>query len=154
MNASPAGASFTAIALLMLVAGAGIPVMAALNANLGTHIQSPIAASVILFALGFAVTALILLAVGAPRLDAFRGVSPWVFAAAVLVAFYLVSITWSAPRVGVGNAVFFVLLGQLIAAAAIDHWGLFGAIQSSLTWKRAFGLLVMALGVYLAKKPR
>lgn len=154
MNSSPAGASFTAIALLMLVAGMGIPLMAALNANLGQHIQSPVAASAILFGLGFVVSALLLMFVGLPNFGALRGASPWVFAAALLVAFYLISITWSAPRIGIGNAVFFVLLGQLIAAAAIDHWGLFGAIQSSLTWKRAIGLLVMALGVYLAKKPR
>jgi transporter family-2 protein len=151
---TPAGGSFTAIALLMLATGMGIPVMAALNANLGQHIQSPVAASAILFALGFIVSAMILIFVGLPNFGGFRGVSPWVFAAALLVAFYLISITWSAPRIGVGNAVFFVLLGQLVAAAAIDHWGLFGAIQVGLTWRRAVGLLVMAVGVYLAKKPR
>lgn len=154
MSTQSLATSFTAIALLMLVAGMGIPVMAALNANLGQHIQSPVAASAILFALGFVVSALILLFVGIPNVSAFRGVSPWVFAAALMVAFYLISITWSAPRIGIGNAVFFVLLGQLVAAAAIDHWGLFGAIQVSMTWKRALGLVVMAIGVYLAKKPR
>lgn len=138
----------------MLVAGAGIPVMAALNANLGQHIHNPVAASAILFGLGFVVSALILLFVGVPSSAAFRGVSPWVFAAALLVAFYLISITWSAPRIGVGNAVFFVLLGQLVAAAAIDHWALFGAVQSSLTWRRALGIAVMAVGVWLAKKSR
>jgi transporter family-2 protein len=43
------------------------------------------------------------------------------------VAFYVLSITWIAPTFGVGNAVFFVLLGQLVSAAMIDHFGLFGA---------------------------
>ena len=64
------------------------------------------------------------------------------------------SVTWSAPRIGVGNAIFFVLLGQLIAAATIDHFGLFGALKTELTARRALGLVVMAVGVYLAKKPR
>lgn len=41
----------------------------------------------------------------------------------------------------------FVLLGQLISAAAIDHFGLFGAQVSPLTWVRAGGIAVMALGV-------
>ena len=49
---------------------------------------------------------------------------------------------------------FFVLLGQLVAAAAIDHFGLFGALRSELTLRRVAGLLVMALGVYLARKVR
>jgi transporter family-2 protein len=43
------------------------------------------------------------------------------------VAFYVLSITYIAPTFGVGNAVFFVLLGQLVSAAIIDHFGLFGA---------------------------
>jgi transporter family-2 protein len=67
--------------------------------------------------------------------------------------FYALSVTWAAPRIGVGNAVFFVLLGQLVAAAAIDHFALWGAMPSALTGRRLAGIVVMALGVYLARKP-
>jgi bacterial/archaeal transporter family-2 protein len=148
------GGSFTAIALMMLVVGMGIPVTAALNSVLGTHLQSPVAASVILFGVGFLLTAMVLAFVGLPPREAFSGVPMWTLAAALGVVFYVLSVTWSAPRIGVGNAIFFVLLGQMIAAATIDHFGLFGALQTSLTAKRAMGLLVMAIGVYLAKKPR
>ncbi|HEY6048720.1 MAG TPA: DMT family transporter [Sphingomicrobium sp.] len=153
MSAEPAS-NFTAIALMMLVVGMGIPVTAALNSVLGTHIGSPVAASTILFAVGFVLTALVLAFVGLPPREAFSGVPLWSLAAAFGVVFYVLSVTWSAPRIGVGNAIFFVLLGQLIAAATIDHFGLFGALQTQLTAKRAVGLLVMAVGVYLAKKPR
>lgn len=153
MNAQPAG-NFTAIAAMMLIVGMGIPVTAALNSVLGTHLDSPVAASVILFAVGLVLTGLVLAFVGAPSPSAFSGVPWWTFAAALGVVFYVLSVTWSAPRIGVGNAIFFVLLGQLIAAAAIDHFGLFGALKTELTARRALGLLVMALGVYLARKPR
>jgi transporter family-2 protein len=91
---------------------------------------------------------------GSPPPDAFGKAPWWSYFAALGVVFYVLSVTWSAPRIGVGNAIFFVLLGQLVAAAAIDHFGLFGALKTTLTLKRAAGLLVMALGVYLAKKPR
>ena len=147
------GAGFTAIALMMIVVGMGIPVTAALNAGLGTHIQSPVAASVILFAVGLVMTAIVLAFVGLPSRGVFTGLSPWYYLAAVGVVFYVLSVTWSAPRIGVGNAIFFVLLGQLVAAAVIDHFGLFGAVKSALTTQRAIGLAVMAIGVYLAKKP-
>ena len=66
---------------------------------------------------------------------------------------YVLSITWAAPRIGIGNAVFFVLLGQLIAAALIDHFGLWGAMVATLTPRRLVGIAVMAQGVYLARKP-
>ena len=152
MNPS-SGAGFTAIALMMIVVGMGIPVTAALNAGLGTHIQSPVAASTILFAVGLVMTAVVLAFVGLPARGVFSGLSPWYYLAALGVVFYVLSVTWSAPRIGVGNAIFFVLLGQLVAAAVIDHFGLFGAAKSSLTLQRGIGLVVMAIGVYLAKKP-
>lgn len=152
MNA-PVASSFTAIALMMIVVGMGIPVTAALNASLGQHIASPVAASTILFGVGFIMTAAVLAFVGIPARAAFAGVSPWYYAAALGVVFYILAVTWSAPRIGVGNAIFFVLLGQLIAAALIDHFGLFGATRSTITLQRAIGLAVMAVGVYLAKKP-
>jgi transporter family-2 protein len=108
----------------------------------------------VLFAVGLIMTAVVLALVGSPPPNAFANAPWWSYLAALGVVFYVLSVTWSAPRVGVGNAIFFVLLGQLIAAAAIDHFGLFGALKTTLTAKRALGLLVMALGVYLAKKPR
>ena len=70
----------------------------------------------------------------------------------VLVAFYVLSITYIAPHFGVGNAVFFVLLGQLAAAASIDHFGLFGAQVTPLTVNRAIGLGLMAAGVFVTQK--
>ena len=153
MNAQ-SGGNFTAIATMMLVVGMGIPVTAALNAVAGTHLESPIAASTILFGLGFILTGAVLAFVGPPPVAAFSKVPIWAYAAVLGVFFYVIAVTWSAPRIGVGNAIFFVLLGQLIAAATIDHFGLFGALKTELTGRRAVGLLVMAVGVYLAKKPR
>ena len=89
---------------------------------------------------------------GAKALVALSGQPKHLFLAGALIAFYVLSITWVAPHFGVGNAVFFVLLGQLIAAAAIDHFGLFGAQQSSLTARRAAGLALMVVGVLLARR--
>jgi bacterial/archaeal transporter family-2 protein len=144
---------FTAIALMMIIVGMGIPVTAALNAGLGTHIHNPVAASLILFAVGLIMTAIVLAFVGLPSRGVFTGLSPWYYLAALGVVFYVLSVTWSAPKIGVGNAIFFVLLGQLVAAAIIDHFGLFGAAKSTVTLQRGIGLVVMAIGVYLAKKP-
>jgi len=152
MNFS-ASTSFALIALMMCVVGMGIPVTAALNAGLGQHVGSP-AASAILFGVGLILTAIVLAFAGLPARDTFANVSPWSYLAAFGVVFYVLAVTWSAPRIGVGNAIFFVLLGQLVAAAAIDHFALFGAARTTLTLQRAIGLVVMAIGVYLAKKPK
>lgn len=137
--------------LIMLAAGIGIPILAALNAALGVRLGSPVAAATILFAVAFGATALILLVTGPGALAGARDAPPHLFLAGLFVAFYVLSITFIAPKIGVGNAVFFVLLGQLISAALIDHFGLFGAAQASLSAMRAGGIAVMALGVWLTQ---
>jgi len=137
--------------LIMLAAGLGIPVLAALNARLGANIGSPAAAALILFVVALAATAIVTFATGPGALARLPG-QPWhLFLAGVLVAFYVLSITYVAPQFGVGNAVFFVLLGQLISAALIDHFGLFGAQVAPLTLLRASGIAVMGLGVALTQ---
>ena len=139
-------------ALIMLIAGIGIPLLAALNARLGANIGSPAAAAVILFLVALAVSlAAMRLTSGTDALLRLSDQPRHLYLAGALIAFYVLSITWIAPVFGVGNAVFFVLLGQLISAAAIDHFGLFGAQATALTPLRAAGILVMAGGVALTQ---
>ncbi|GHF08926.1 membrane protein [Aliiroseovarius zhejiangensis] len=140
----------TQSALIMLAAGIGIPVLAALNAALGQRMGSPVAAGVILFLVALLTTLVVFLFSGGSVKGAI-GSPPHLFFAGCLVAFYVLTITWVAPSFGVGNAVFFVLLGQLISAAAIDHFGLFGAQPSPLSFWRGAGIAVMGLGVFLTQ---
>jgi len=142
----------TNYAMIMLVAGIGIPVLAALNAALGTRIGSPVAAATILFIVALVSSAALLIVTGPGAITQAIDAPKHLFLAGVLVAFYVLSITFVAPKFGVGNAVFFVLLGQLISAAAIDHFGLFGAQISPLSLTRAIGIGVMATGVFITQQ--
>lgn len=149
----PNQASFLSIAVLMFLTGVGIPIMAAFNAGLGQQLGSPVAATFVLFVVGVILAGVILVATGSvPDFSRFTPERPYVYLGAAFILFYALSITWAAPRIGVGNAVFFVLLGQLVMAAAIDHFGLWGGLKSEITLRRVSGIAVMALGVYLAKK--
>jgi len=139
-------------ALIMLAAGIGIPVLAALNAGLGTRIGSPAAAATALFVIAFGASLIVALIAGPQAFGRFPTAPKHLFLAGLLVAFYILSITYIAPHFGIGNAVFFVLLGQLISAAAIDHWGLFGAQVSPLGLARAGGIAMMAGGVWLTQQ--
>ena len=135
-------------AAVMLAAGIGIPVLAALNAQLGARIGAPAAAAAVLFVVAFAGAAAVTVATGSVRaLSALPAQPAHLFLAGLLVAFYVLSITFVAPHFGVGNAVFFVLLGQMISAAAIDHFGLFGAAERPVTALRAGGIALMMAGL-------
>jgi transporter family-2 protein len=138
----------------MLAAGVGIPVLAALNAQLGARLGSPALAASVLFVVAFGCAALTTLATGASALlPRALAQPPHLYLAGTLVAFYVLAITYVAPTFGVGNAVFFVLLGQLLSAAVIDHWGLFGSRPVPITGRRALGLALMTGGVLLARRP-
>lgn len=143
--------SNTSYALIMMLAGIGIPVLATLNATLGRLISAPAAASVVLFVVAFLTALTVALITGPQAIAKVADAPKHLLLAGSLIAFYVLSITYIAPHFGVGNAVFFVLLGQLISAAAIDHFGLFGATQTPLTLMRGSGIAVMGLGVFLTQ---
>ena len=139
-------------ALIMLLAGLGIPVLAALNAALGVRIGSPSAAATVLFVMAFLTAATVMLVTGPQALGKVLAAPRHLLLAGVLIAFYVLSITYVAPHFGVGNAVFFVLLGQLISTALIDHFGLFGARATPIDATRALGIGLMAAGVFVTQK--
>ncbi len=139
-------------AAIMLAAGIGIPVLAGLNAALGLRLGNPAAAAVCLFAVAFFGAIVVFGLTGATGLGGITTAPPHLFVAGLFVAFYVLSITWVAPKFGVGNAIFFVLLGQVLSAAIIDHFGLFGARIAPMTALRLAGLAIMAFGIFLVQK--
>jgi transporter family-2 protein len=137
-------------AAIMLAAGIGIPILAALNAQLGGRIGSPVVAAVVLFCVALlASVAVMALTHGPGALRAVPAQPRHLLLGGLLVCFYVLSVTFVAPRFGVGNAVFFVLLGQMISAGLIDQFGLFGAIQRDMTLQRLAGIGAMVLGLVL-----
>lgn len=140
-------------ASVMLAAGIGIPILAALNAQLGNRIGSPAAAATVLFVVALCVAIVtMLLTSGLASLTQVPAQPKHLLLGGLFVAFYVLSVTWIAPRFGVGNAVFCVLLGQMLAASVIDQFGLFGAVVRPLNLMRASGIGLMALGVLLIQR--
>lgn len=138
-------------ACLMLATGIGIPVMAALSSRLGTAYASPSFAASILFLVALSISATFFFATsGDLKLTSKTSLPFYFYLGGVFVAFYVLSVTWVAPKFGIGNAVAFVLLGQIISMAAIDQFGLLGAPVRTLNTQRMAGLVFMSLGVFLA----
>ena len=137
-------------ASLMTVAGLGIPIMAALNGHLATKLNSSALATSILFIVGGVVSlAYLFLSGGMPKLPIKAPIPIFYYLGGLFVIFYILSMTWTVPKFGVGNAIAMVLLGQLISMAIIDHYGLWGALKQTISVQRVAGLAFMMLGVYL-----
>jgi bacterial/archaeal transporter family-2 protein len=138
---------------IMLAAGIGIPVFAALNSQLGGRIGVPAAAMVVAFGVALAAGIVALALLGqAGSLARVPGHPPHLYLGGLLILFYVLSVTWVAPRFGVGNAIFFVLMGQMISAALIDQFGLFGAAVRPISLERLAGIGLMAGGLVLIQR--
>jgi transporter family-2 protein len=142
-------------ALLALVSGALIPVQAASNAALSRTIDDNVPfAAMMLFLVGTVATGLTVLASdkGFPELSALREAPWWTYTGGLVVAFYVLTITFLAPRLGVGAAIALVVTGQVLAAVTIDHFGLLRSLVVPLTPTRMTGAALMVVGVFLALK--
>jgi len=140
-------------AALSAFAGILIPIMAALSGAMGRSIGNPQIASLIAAAGAFAAVLVVTLAMGGATFNWSRlsHAQPLQLIAGFGMAFYLLSITYLAPRFGVGNAVMLVVAGQIVSSAMIDHFGLFGAPHKPIDVMRAAGLAVMIAGVVIAQ---
>lgn len=138
---------------LSTLGGILIPIMAALSGALGRTLDNPWAAAGIVSAGAFVLVLAFTLLTGSMHVswDALKQAKPLQLLAGVGFAFYLLSITWVGPRFGIGNAVMFVLGGQIISSALIDHFGLFGAPHKPIDLMRAAGLVIMAAGIVIAQ---
>ncbi|HJT98155.1 MAG TPA: DMT family transporter [Rhodanobacteraceae bacterium] len=145
---------FWLLALLALVVGALIPIQAATNAAMSKSLGGISYASLVLFGVSLVVVVAWILASQAtlPSAAAFRSAPAYGWLGGFIVATYVLSITFLAPRLGVGNAICFIVTGQIFAAVVIDQFGLFGAPVQALSWTRVAGVVLMIAGLFLAKR--
>jgi bacterial/archaeal transporter family-2 protein len=145
--------STVSYAIWAFAAGALIPLMALLNAGIARTTGGQIQATIILFAIGLIASLLlaVIMAVRLPDLHTLLRVAPQQYAGGVIVGFYVLSITFLAPRFGVGNAILFAVTAQLITSALMDHFGLAGAALRPVTMMRAVGLLIVIIGVVVTQ---
>lgn len=133
------------------LAGALIPVMAALQGTLGRTIASPLHASLIAVGMSFVVVGLVVAAFrpAMPAGSLFAAVPPIAWFGGAAMAFYAISATFITPNFGVGNFVMCVVIAQLVMSTLIDQFGLFGAPVHAIDLKRLAGLALLGCGAAL-----
>jgi transporter family-2 protein len=136
-----------------VISGALIPVQAASNAALSRAVGTNVPfAALVLFAVATVATAaaLLLSGQGLPSAAALRTAPWWSFSGGFIVAFYVFTITFLSPRIGIGTAIALIVTGQVLAALTIDHFGLMRALVAQMTPTRAIGAALMIAGAFLA----
>jgi transporter family-2 protein len=76
----------------------------------------------------------------------------WLWIGGVMSVFIVFAITVGPPRIGVTATVATVIAGNLVSAAVIDRFGLFGVDRVGLNWTRVLGFALLAVGAALTLK--
>jgi transporter family-2 protein len=74
---------------------------------------------------------------------------PWMWLGGLFGAFVVLTITVTAPRIGVAAVVALLIAGQLAAGSLIDRFGWFGVDRVPLGWQRMLGIALLAVGTAL-----
>jgi len=134
---------------VVALAGVGASLQALVNAELARRV-GPVEA-VLVSALITVGTLALLMALGvrSGRLGAVMGVPPYLLIGGILGASILLSTVWAVPRVGTATFVSAIVVGQLVGALLLDHFGVLGAPRIPITWVRVVGVVLLLAGMRL-----
>jgi len=143
----------TRLLIWAALAGAFIPVMAILNGRLGRSIGESLHAPIILFSIGLVFCCLcsFYFTKSIPAITELNQAKPIEFLGGFIVAFYVISATLLAPRIGVANFIVCAVSAQIITSVLIDNYGLLGATLRPVSTLRLLGIGLLLIGLVITQ---
>jgi transporter family-2 protein len=139
---------------IVFAAGALIATQAGVNSQLTRAVGHPVLAAAISFVVGTAV----LLAGSLLVMGSWTGVATaasapwWAWTGGLLGAVFVVTMAWLAPMLGAATLLSVAIAGQMSFALVLDHYGLVGFPQRSMSPGRALGAVLLVAGVVMIRK--
>jgi transporter family-2 protein len=140
--------------LLAIAVGSLLPVQAGINATLRVSLEHPILAAIANFMVGLAllIASAMAMRVPLPGAPQIAHAPWWSWVGGAMGATLVLSGVLLSHRLGSATFIGCIILGQLVASVALDHFGLVGYPQHSVTAPRIAGLCLLAAGVYLIRR--
>lgn len=139
------------LALLALVAGAGLVCQVGFNSHLGRSLGHPVLAAVSNFSVGLLclLSLVFLSGIDVPTARAATSAPWWAWLGGFVGASYVAVSAAFAPRLGASAWLAAIVTGQMLASVAIDHYGWLGFESKPVIPTRLLGLLLLLAGVAL-----
>ncbi|OIQ15341.1 MAG: hypothetical protein BM557_11780 [Flavobacterium sp. MedPE-SWcel] len=140
--------------VLAIVAGAVLPLQAGLNVQLGKSVSQSVFAAFASFLVGSLglLIYLFIIKFDFSLVVNVKSVSPVVWIAGLLGAFYVTAVIVLAPKLGTTLTFSLVVAGQMAVSLVLDHYGLFGLPVKTVNWQRLLGIAFLITGVLLIRK--
>ena len=138
---------------LAILAGSLIPLQAGVNASLRNYLSSPILAAITNFSVGGLLLATYALASreALPGLPALARTPWWCWVGGAMGATLVLTGVLASHRLGAGTFMACIIVGQLTASVALDHFGLVGYTPHAINPMRLAGIGLLAGGLYLIR---
>ncbi|MFY7826625.1 MAG: DMT family transporter [Flectobacillus sp.] len=139
--------------LLVIMAGAMLPIQAGLNTRMGKVLDSPSWATLISFIVG-AIGMLAYVAVNreALVLGSVKSAPAHLWVAGLLGAFYVTVMVLAFPRLGPALTFGLAVAGQLLISLLLDHFNLLVPHPHPINLHRILGILLIIAGVVIIRK--
>ena len=136
--------------IIALAAGVALATQSAINTQLAKAMSGEV---VIATFISFAVGTIVLFFIAWVKTDLWGNLSAipsqpwWKLIGGVLGAIVVFTTVLLAPKLGITAMLFFIIVGQLITAATIDHFGLIGMPIREVNITKFIGLIIVAFGL-------
>ena len=136
--------------IIALAAGVALATQSAINTQLAKAMSGE---AVIATFISFAVGTIVLFFIAWVKTDLWGNLSTvpsqpwWKFIGGILGAVVVFTTVLLAPKLGITAMLFFIIVGQLITAATIDHFGLIGMPIREVNITKFIGLIIVAFGL-------
>ena len=136
--------------IIALAAGVALATQSAINTQLAKAMSGE---AVIATFISFAVGTIVLFFIAWIKTDLWGNLSTvpsqpwWKLIGGILGAVVVFTTVLLAPKLGITAMLFFIIVGQLITAATIDHFGLIGMPIREVNITKFIGLIIVAFGL-------
>jgi bacterial/archaeal transporter family-2 protein len=139
-------------ALFVLVAGLVVAVQSPLFAVISSRLGLLGSALVVNLG-GTLVSGVLLVILGGGTFGRWASVPWYAWFSGALGVFVISSVGFAVPRIGAVGTSVGIIVGQLILAALIDHFGWFGVQIRAMDWVRIAGFVLLLAGAWLVIRP-
>lgn len=136
--------------IIALAAGVALATQSAINTQLAKAMSGE---AVIATFISFAVGTIVLFFIAWVKTDLWGNLSAipsqpwWKLIGGILGAVVVFTTVLLAPKLGITAMLFFIIVGQLITATTIDHFGLIGMPIREVNITKFIGLIIVAFGL-------
>ena len=136
--------------IIALAAGVALATQSAINTQLAKAMSGE---AVIATFISFAVGTIVLFFIAWIKTDLWGNLSTvpsqpwWKLIGGILGAVVVFTTVLLAPKLGITAMLFFIIVGQLITATTIDHFGLIGMPIREVNITKLIGLIIVAFGL-------